>query len=104
MWGVGDAAAALVGIPFGRHKAKHKIAGKELTDGKKSWEGSGAMALAAFICGLIVLTGSGWALQKAILLALPGALAASISELLSPSEYDTITVPFAVLLTLLIFA
>lgn len=38
MWGAGDGAAALIGIPFGKHKVKFKPA-----DGKKSWEGSAAM-------------------------------------------------------------
>lgn len=32
MWGAGDAAAAIIGIPFGKHKVHCK-----LTDGKKSW-------------------------------------------------------------------
>ena len=40
MWGVGDAAAAIVGIPFGGHKVKIKLA-----DGKKSWEGTISMFL-----------------------------------------------------------
>ena len=34
MWGMGDAAAALIGIPFGRHKVRFRS-----VCGKKSWEG-----------------------------------------------------------------
>lgn len=49
MWGAGDADAALVGIPFGRHKVRCK-----LTDGKKSWEGSFAMLFVSFSVGLSV--------------------------------------------------
>lgn len=50
MWGTGDAAAALIGIPFGKHKVKHRW-----TDGKKSWEGSASMFAVSFICGLCIL-------------------------------------------------
>ena len=47
MWGTGDAAAALVGLPFGKHKVKSK-----LTDGKKSWEGSTAMLIVSLMVGM----------------------------------------------------
>ena len=50
MWGVGDAVAALVGIPFGRHKVHAK-----LSDGKKSWEGTISMFLASFVFGMAFL-------------------------------------------------
>ena len=50
MWGTGDAAAALVGIPYGRHKVHSRF-----TDGKKSWEGSLAMLTTSFLSGVIVL-------------------------------------------------
>lgn len=99
MWGAGDAAAALFGIPFGKHKVKSRF-----TDGKKSWEGSLAMLLVSFLCGMIVL----YFVQKmklplALISAGLGALFGTMTELFSPSEYDTVTVPVviaAVLLTI----
>jgi dolichol kinase len=97
MWGTGDAAAALVGIPFGRHKVRCRLA-----DGKKSWEGSGAMLLVSFISGIAVLRlAEGMSLPKALLAAGAGALAGTLTELFSPSEYDTVTVPAAVAAVLL---
>ena len=98
MWGTGDAAAALVGIPFGRHKVKSRF-----TDGKKSWEGSLAMLLVSFLSGMIVLR----FVQKmdfppALLSAGLGALAGTAAELFSPSEYDTVTVPVVIAAVLLI--
>ena len=99
MWGVGDAAAALVGIPFGKHKVRCRF-----TDGKKSWEGSFAMLLASFAVGFLVLTlTQKTGLPRALLSAGIGALIGTVTELFSPSEYDTVTVPamiLAVLLTL----
>ncbi len=89
MWGTGDAAAALVGIPFGRHKGKLKPA-----DGRKSWEGSAAMLAVAFLCGFCVLYfGSGMSLSIALPTAFAAALFGTATELFSPSEWDTVTVP-----------
>ena len=98
MWGTGDAAAALIGIPFGRHKIRTRW-----TDGKKSWEGSTAMFAVSFVSGLLMLlftrnTGAGSAVPS----ALAGALFGALSELFSPSEYDTITVPAVIAAVLLI--
>ena len=98
MWGTGDAAAALVGIPFGKHKVLCR-----LTDGKKSWEGSLAMLLVSFAAGLLVLKLAqrcGW--PQVLILAGCGALIGAATELFSPSEYDTITVPAMILAVLLI--
>ena len=97
MWGVGDAAAALVGIPFGKHKVRCRF-----TDGKKSWEGSFAMLLSSFAVGFLVLTLTqkiGW--PRALLSAGIGALIGAATELFSPSEYDTVTVPVMILSVLL---
>ena len=97
MWGTGDAAAALVGIPFGKHKVHSRF-----TDGKKSWEGSLAMLLVSFLSGMVVLC---W-MQKTelphpLLSAGIGALLGTAAELFSPSEYDTVTVPVAIAAVLL---
>ena len=98
MWGTGDAAAALVGIPFGKHKVRCRLA-----DGKKSWEGSAAMLLVSFAAGLLVLTAShAFAWPRILPLAACGALAGAVTELFSPSEYDTVTVPAVILAVFLI--
>ena len=98
MWGAGDGAAALFGIPFGRHKVMLKPA-----DGKKSWEGSGAMLAVSFLCGVFMLIfaqhlGTGYALLTAFLAATAG----TVTELFTPSEYDTVTVPIVIEAVLLL--
>ena len=99
MWGTGDAAAALVGVPLGKHKVRLKPA-----DGKKSWEGTAAMFGTALLCGLAVLFLYGHLpFGKVILPALIGAAVGAATELFSPSEYDTVTVPAVILAVLLAF-
>ncbi len=89
MRGTGDAAAALVGIPLGKHKVHLKG-----TDGKKSWEGSAAMLVTSLLSGFFVLfSGRSMPLGPAILSAAISALFGTVTELFTPSEYDTITVP-----------
>lgn len=98
MWGTGDAAAALIGVPFGKHKVKSKAA-----DGKKSWEGSCAMLIVAFLCGFsVLLLAQKLSVPKALLSAFAGALSGTAAELFSPGEYDTVTVPIAILAVLLL--
>ena len=100
MWGTGDAAAALVGIPLGKHKVK-----LPLTDGKKSWEGTAAMFGTSFAVGLaVLLLAQNFSVPHASVAAAAGALIAAATELFSPSEYDTVTVPLAVITVLLIIA
>ena len=80
VWGTGDAAAALVGIPFGKHKIRSR-----LTDGRKSLEGSLAMFAVSFIFGLLMLLAvQGWPLPYALAAAAVSAAAASVTELFSP--------------------
>lgn len=98
MWGTGDAAAALVGIPCGRHKVRSRF-----TDGKKSWEGSAAMLAVSFLSGMLIL----YYVEKlpfpqALLSAGLGALLGTLTELVSPSEYDTVTVPVVIAAVLLL--
>ena len=98
MWGTGDAAAALIGIPFGKHKVRLK-----LTDGNKSWEGSAAMFTVAFACGFSVLHfGGKMPVPGALLTAFAAALCGSAAELFSPSEWDTVTVPTVIAAVLLL--
>ena len=100
MWGTGDAAAALVGIPCGKHKVHFRF-----TDGKKSWEGSLAMLAVSFFSGLILLLSvQKAALPQALLMAFLGAFLGTATELFSPSEYDTVTVPAVIVAVLLIIA
>ena len=100
MWGTGDAAAALVGIPYGKHKVRSRF-----TDGKKSWEGSFAMLVVSFLSGMILLLSvQKTALPQAFLMAFLGAVLGTATELFSPSEYDTVTVPAVIAAVLLIIA
>ena len=98
MWGTGDAAAALVGIPFGKHKVKSK-----LTDGKKSWEGSTAMLIVSLMVGTGMLTlAQGMSVLHALPILFIAALLGTATELFSPSEYDTVTVPTVIAAALLL--
>ena len=98
MWGTGDAAAALVGIPFGRHKVKLKPA-----DGKKSWEGSLAMLIVSLVSGFCVLYfGHGSSLSMSLPAAFAAALFGTATELFSSSEWDTVTVPAMIAAILLL--
>lgn len=92
MWGVGDAAAAIVGTRRGKHIVHFRLA-----DGKKTWEGSTAMFLAALLCGVFslhLLSALPW--DRSLLLALPSAIIAAFVELISHKGNDTVTVPAAV--------
>ena len=98
MWGMGDAAAALVGIPLGKHKVMMRP-----VNGKKSWEGSFAMLTAAFLTGCVLLRQfGGFPFGTVLAASLAGALAGAWAELLSPSEWDTVTVPAVILVLLLV--
>lgn len=93
MWGIGDAAAALVGIPFGRHKVKQ--------GGKKSWEGTAAMFVCSFLAGTLLLCFLGmWTPRMLLPICLTAAVGAAV-ELMSPSILDTVTVPVAQMALLL---
>ncbi|MBQ7370652.1 MAG: TSUP family transporter [Blautia sp.] len=95
MWGMGDASAALVGIPCGSHKIKTRYA-------VKPWEGTIAMFIAAFLSGVIVLHFfGGFDIGRTILAALLAGVVSAATELFSPSEWDTVTVPVAILIVLL---
>ena len=98
MWGFGDAAAALVGIPFGKHKVRCR-----LTDGKKSYEGTCAMLAASFAAGFIFLSMRVNMLPAMLILpVLAAAVPGALTELFSPSEWDTVTVPAVILAVMLI--
>lgn len=100
MWGTGDAAAALIGIPCGKHKVHSR-----LTDGKKSWEGSLAMFAVSLLSGMIMLLFTqDMGFLRLVLIASFASVLGTATELFSPSEYDTVTVPIVIVAVLLIMA
>ena len=63
------------------------------------------MLLVSFAMGVLVLSISqsiGW--THVFLSACIGALVGTVAELVSPSEYDTITVPVVIIAVLILFA
>jgi dolichol kinase len=97
MWGFGDAAAAIIGIRFGKHIVPWKI-----SDGKKTWEGTMGMFLVSALVGcamLILLSDNsvGYCILSAVISGVVGAF----TELASKNGLDTVTVP-AVLIAMLL--
>lgn len=98
MWGAGDAAAALIGVPFGKHKIR--LNGKTIP---KTWEGSLAMFVVSFLCGFgILFFIQKMPLPNAIICTTLAALAGSYTELITPGKYDTVTVPIVISVILVI--
>ena len=61
------------------------------------------MLFVSFLCGLsVLLLAQKLSVPKALLSAFAGALSGTAAELFSPGEYDTVTVPIAILTVLLI--
>ena len=99
-WGLGDAAAAICGQLFG----KHKISGK-MIEGTKSIEGSVMCCLFAFTISLVLLITLmhivWWiALIEALLI---GAFV-SLAELFTKKGLDNITCPLVAALILFLFS
>ena len=97
MWGTGDAAAALVGIPYGKHKVHLPH-----TDGKKSWEGSIAMTVTSAVFGMIFFALFGYPFAKTLCMVLPASHMGAGAELFSSSEADTVTVPLSIMAVLIL--
>ena len=90
-WGVGDALAALVGKRFGKHKIRWRIA-----DGKKSFEGSLAMLVCAFLSVLtVLLVRGGISLPMCILISALAALFTTFAELCTKNGLDTVICPLS---------
>ncbi|MCQ1530484.1 diacylglycerol/polyprenol kinase family protein [Lutispora saccharofermentans] len=90
-WGLGDAAAALVGKRFG----KHYIEGK-LVEGRKSLEGTLAMFVVSFVSvmGVLLVNGSvEW--YGYVPIAAATAAVCAVVELYTKGGMDTLTCPFA---------
>ena len=100
-WGVGDAFAALVGKPFGRHK----IHSPHLA-GTKSWEGTLAFLVTSFAAVFLIYHGHTM-LPNAWICALVSfwvALFGCVSELYSRDGMDTIICPISSMTALVILA
>lgn len=103
-WGLGDAAAALVGKAVGRRRIWHPH-----IQGKKTYEGTLAMYLtagAAVFLTLLFEAGQPW--QVSLITALLAAPVSAAVELFSNRGMDTLTVPIstglAVLSLMLLFS
>lgn len=96
-WGLGDAAAALIGKRFGRHH----LEGPHI-EGKKSVEGTAAMFVVAFVSvlGVLLLRG-GLSAWVCVVISVVTALVTALTELFTKGGYDTITCPLAALAVLL---
>ena len=95
-WGFGDAAAALVGKKFGKHKIKWKI-----TDGKKSMEGSLSMFVVSFISVMIILSYRGGLSVVAIIVtSFVTAVVSTLAELCSKDGNDTVICPMSAMVVL----
>lgn len=90
-WGLGDAAAALIGKAFGRHRVIHY-----LIDVGKTYEGTAAMAAFAALGIFITLfTYGGQSWYVSLLIAVLVAPLCGIIELFSRRGSDTLTVPIS---------
>lgn len=97
MWGPGDAAAALLGKRYGRHKINLPLA-----DHHKSWEGSISFMVCAIIAGTIWLSiFSDMSLLSIMITTLITAMAGAYTELVTKGGFDTITVPTANMVVLI---
>ena len=95
-WGLGDIAAAWIGRPFGKHKVHLPLA-----DPKKSWEGSIAMAVTAFVFALVpLLAMTSYSVPVCVLMAFCVGIVSAYSEVISKNGTDTVNVPFANILCL----
>ncbi|NLJ56576.1 MAG: phosphatidate cytidylyltransferase [Firmicutes bacterium] len=90
-WGLGDAAAALVGKFFGKINIVHRW-----VEGAKTLEGTAAMTVTAFLVIMIILFAcSGLPWFVCLLIALVAAPVCGAVELFSRRGTDTLTVPLA---------
>ena len=97
-WGFGDAAAGLFGKRFGRHRTGLRIA-----DPNKTWEGSGAFAIVACtVCAVVLVFAGEWSVSKIVIRSIVAALVGAFAELVSRNGNDTVTVPLAIALVLVL--
>ena len=96
-WGFGDAAAALIGKRFGKHKIMWKH-----VDGRKSFEGSAAMFLVSFFSvALILWLRGGLGIGALLVISMVTAAVSALVELYTSGGYDTVTCPLSAMAVLL---
>lgn len=96
-WGFGDAAAALVGRYFGRHKLNWRP-----INGRKSAEGTLAMFLVSFVSVLVILGfRGGLPIYGLVITAAATAAVSAAVELYTPNGMDTITCPLGAMAVIL---
>lgn len=96
-WGVGDAFAALIGKPFGKHKIRFKFA-----DPHKSVEGSAAMFITSAIAVFTVLSIRGGVdVISCIIIACLASVVSTFVELCTNNGFDTVSCPLAVMMVIL---
>lgn len=96
-WGFGDAAAALVGKKWGKHKIRFGHA-----DTKKSVEGSAAMFLVSLASVAVILACRG-GLNAAgyVIVPIVTAFVSAAAELYSKGGHDTVICPLSAMVVLL---
>lgn len=96
-WGFGDAAAALVGKKWGKHKITFGHADKH-----KSADGSAAMFLVSLISVTIILIcRGGLSIAGYVIIPLVTALISAAAELYSKHGHDTVICPLSAMVVLL---
>lgn len=96
-WGFGDAAAALVGTKFGRHKINWKY-----IDGKKSVEGTVAMFITSLISVVVILVcRGGMSVVGYFFVSMITAIVSAFAELYSKDGMDTVICPISAMVVLL---
>ena len=99
MWGQGDAAAAIVGKTWGKHPLP-----LQAVKGKKTWEGTIAMVCVCCVCSfLTMLVMTSFPAWRILLTTIFCSGIAALTEAVSSSEWDTVTVPAAAMLSLMLF-
>lgn len=88
--GLADPAASFVGQKYGNHPIT-------FVSNKKSWEGSLACALVAFLISLVLLQNLGTSQIHVIVLSLTIGIGAAIGEMFGKNGWDNVTVPVVVM-------
>ena len=96
-WGFGDAAAALIGKKWGKHKMNLPFADKH-----KSWEGSTAMFLTSLVSvSIVLILRGGLSIAGYIIIPIITALVSTLAELCSKNGYDTAICPISAMAVLI---
>lgn len=99
MWGMGDAAAGLIGQRFGKHPTHLPLA-----DPKKTWEGSLSMVAVSMLTGIVcLLCLTDQSLPVVLITALISSVGGAYTELITRNGDDTLTVPAVLTVLLLAF-